>query len=423
MKAESTGGNYTVGTPVGKTRLLGVSLSRLALVAALAICSVAIDVIVGHVTGFVLAVGLLALGTFLNMGRICGDPVWAMVVVWLRKKGEHRGPYGVQELDHVLASRRGGAIAISRKVSGFGPASLTCTGATGAAQEWTGFLNRILGVLETRMTLTVRVSVLPLSLRLGVPQDPVRRYLQERAYEREAVVSVMSPRGPSFPLTGGSGRKSRAVLARVGRAMDGAAYSLPTLLSEQIQPAQKAVTEALGTLSGRFAVDNAHLVEHATYVQGHDFVARALVATRWPGQFSDPRALQSLILPRAPTRVVGLMIQPVAPKVAVRRMRAERSELIAESMLRAHHGFVDHRSDEHSQTARLSLEDEVEHGYRLCRYQIAVVVFAPDSRRLLRAVQDTVRLCEESQWEMRAADAAHREIFEAVVGGGLRGWS
>jgi len=422
MKADRDGESYTLGTPVGRARLLGVPVSRLALMGVLAISSLAMDVELGHAIGFVLALGMVGVGVLVNVGRISGDPVWAILLVWFRNKVDRRRTFGFIEVDQILTSRRGGAIGISRKLSGFGSASLTQLGATGAAEEWTGFLNRVIAVLEGRMALTVRVSVLPLALRTDhTLNDAVGSYLEQRAYEREATLTVTAPLGSPTPR--GSRRKSRAVLARVGRAMDGAAASLPTLVCEEIQPTRSAVIGALGKLSANFAADERHLVERASYVQGRDFVARALVATRWPGQLSDPRVLQSLVVPRAPARVVGLVIEPVAPKVAARRMRAERSELIAESMLRARHGFVQHRSAEHSQFARLSLEDEVDHGYRLCRYQIAVVVVAPDMRRLTRAVQDAVRLCEESQWEMRPADAAHRRIFEAVVGGGLRGWS
>ncbi|MHB8189808.1 MAG: hypothetical protein ACYDHP_05195 [Ferrimicrobium sp.] len=411
----------SLGTLAGRTRLLGLSLARIAGITALVVVSLAPLALVGGTVGEVVAVAVACAAGWVSFGSMDGGPIWALVVVGLRRRVVTRGPRGVVERDGILMGRAGSTMVVARRIGGLGGVLASREGALRAVSEWTHFLNAVLSQLDQRSTVVLRVAILPMQLAspLASSEDENFQRLYGRAYVREALVAIGENASRVPP------RRTRARLMRTSEMLEASATSARSLTVETASQGEgiEMVTGSLGVLSKAFGADRTHMREFATHVEGVGFAASGLVAVGWPALVRDPRVLHSLIRAQYPTRLVGVVLQPVSPTHAARIVRRDRTELYADGLMRTRHGFLARVADEADQGAKLQVEEELVRGFWLCRYQLAVVVVAPTARELIGATRGMLQLGARAQIQLRPAYGRHRDIVERIVGLGITRWS
>lgn len=402
-----------IGLPARATSVLGVPVTRLAILATLGLFAIAILAVLGRLwpVGLVLEVAMLVLA-----GATSWHPL-AHVRVWLLRR--HRRTRGLVEHQGVLESRgRGSAVLLALE------APIAGMALPGRAED----LGRLLTEAASRARpedLIMISSLICPEVAFRDPDDlsPTIRALAAHAYRVTTRMAVMSPR---------CGRRAQAHLRQLALGLESASGRLEAVRVRHLTGPLGAVASGLGRMvdpslllgPGRAQPRRAQpgLAESATAVSGPGFAARGFVVAAWPRQAIDPATLGAVLAPVPPARLVALVLGPVAQGQALARVGRHRTEVAADQLLRRERGFLLGTKDAFVEEASHRLEEDLAGGFRLCRHQLVLVVLAPEERLLGRAEHELEVQAARSHLGLRRADGRHRELLEVALAG-VRGWS
>lgn len=152
----------------------------------------------------------------------------------------------------------------------------------------------------------------------------------------------------------------------------------------------------------------------------------ALHATFWVAQwpridvgatFLAPLLMQTNVL-----RSVSMVMEPVAPSLAIRRVEAARTTDIADEETRARTGFVTTARKRLQHEATIRREQELADGHAEFRFAGYVTVSAPDAEGLDRACAEVEHAAQQARLDLQRLYGQQPEAFTFTLplGRGLR---
>lgn len=392
-----------IGLPARGSSVLGLPVTRVAVAAALLVVGMAVSWTLGRYW----PIGVVTEGAALVAVRLSGwHPLAGALVVcarWRRRAG------GLVEEQGVLEARgRGSAVLLALQ------SPIAGVALPGRAADLARLLEEAASQARPE-DLVVISSVIGPELAFVDPEalSGVTRSLASHAYRVNTGMIVASRRG---------GRRARAHLRRVALGLEATSEGLEAIRLRHASSPRRQLVSSLGRMIDPCLVLEGGLVESATAIAGPGFAARAFVVSSWPKQAIDPGLLGAVLAPIPPARLVALVLGPVAERQALARIGRHRTELAADRLLRRERGFLLGSKDAFVEEAAAQLEEELQGGRRLCRYQLVLVVLAPKERLLERAEQALEVQAARARLALRRADGHHRELLEVALAG-VRGWS
>lgn len=401
------------GTPASGTQMLGL---RVAVVARFALAVVVVIGVLG------LANPMMRLA--LVIGGIVGGAALVATIRWFKihpfasmkmfvgARVTRRTP-GVSTDAQLLLSS-----GSRQLIGGFVVTDETPAAILRAKQEygdaWAHLLTEASNRLVPHGGLVLRSAILPQTLFEDLSE--CSKSYRELALTTYGVQTSLLVTGPP-----GSLRRHRAALVRtmtgLGRTnhIEGITLASPEVPSELID-------RACGAISSSFSTAGAQASERVEMLVGDEFVASTYRVEGWPGRSVDPGMLLGLFAPGPPSRVVSLIVRPVETRRAQREVARHRTEMVADRRLRRERGYLDRARDDYREATSLTQEEELLAGYRLCRYQVLVVLLAPSAQRLVASRTGLEELAASAQLRLKLVLGEQRTLFERAILG-VTGWS
>ncbi|WP_298212169.1 SCO6880 family protein [Ferrimicrobium sp.] len=401
------------GTPASGTQMLGLPIT---LVAKLAF-------------GLVIVIGVAGLGN--EMARLVIAAVLGVCLVILfgitLLLKAHPLAWVKMKVGAKLARRAPGFTAEAQLLRSVGSRQLiggfVITDETPAAtlraernhgDAWAHLLNEASNRLVPHGEMVLRSSILPQTLFEDLSQCAKSyRELALTTYRVQTSLLVTSP--PGTP------RRQRAALSRTITGLRMANHFEGITLAVPERP-WELIDTACGGISESFSTAGTQTSEGVEMLVGERFAASTYRVDGWPGRSVDPRMLLALFAPGPPSRVVSLVVRPVEVRRAQREVARHRTEMVADRRLRRERGYLDRARDDHREATSLTQEEELLAGYRLCRYQLLVVLLAPSAQRLAPSRAALEELAASAQLRLRLVLGEQRSLFERALLG-VTGWS
>lgn len=206
----------------------------------------------------------------------------------------------------------------------------------------------------------------------------------------------------------------------------------PRMLARAIRdaydPYGRTFRNRAGAVDGeRSGTDPAHAWPLATQPEWGTYrTDSALHATFWVSQwpridvgatFLAPLLMQTNVL-----RSVSMVMEPVPPSLAIRRVEAARTTDIADEETRARTGFVTTARKRLQQEATIRREQELADGHAEFRFAAYVTVSAPDPEGLDRACAEVEHAAQQARLDLQRLYGQQAEAFTFTLplGRGLR---
>ncbi len=153
---------------------------------------------------------------------------------------------------------------------------------------------------------------------------------------------------------------------------------------------------------------------------GTGLLVRALRVRRFPAGVVSSASLQPLFAPAPPRRVVSLVASPLDPGHGLRVIGRTAVEVAADQRMRTDHGYrlgVEEATTAHRLEA---MEHQLTEGHRLCRWELLVVVAAPDLRGLEAATALVVERAATCRLDLELGWGHQRSWVESALAGAER---
>jgi hypothetical protein len=401
------------GTPASGTRMMGLSITTVAKLASIVIVAMVViglgDGIARVVVCVALALGGLALLVTTLVLRL--HPVaWLKMTVGARLNRSSNGVAVDAQLLRCPGSRQ---LVAGLAVLGETP-SLGLRARPDQGEAWAQLLNEASNRLPPHGEFVLRSSILPQTLREDLSQrSDVYRELALDSYTVSTSLLVTSPPG--------SQRRQRVAVTRTMAGLQTLSQLDRVSLAPPNRPSE-LIDGSCGAISRSFSAVGAKASEEVEMLVGEEFVASTYLVEGWPGRSVDPRMLLPFFAPGPPSRVVSLVVRPLESRRAQRHVARHRTEMVADRRLRRERGYLDRARDEYREATALTQEEELLAGYRLCRYQLLVVLLAPSAQRLLASRAALDELAASAQLQLSLCLGAQRSRFEQAILGVTR-WS
>jgi len=144
--------------------------------------------------------------------------------------------------------------------------------------------------------------------------------------------------------------------------------------------------------------------------------------SQWPRIDVGATFLAPLLMQTQVLRSVAVVMEPVAPSVAIRKVEAARTTDIADEETRARTGFITSARRRLQQDATARREQELADGHAALRFAGHVTVSAPDEDGLERACAEVEHAAQQARLELVRAYGQQPEAFTYTLplGRGLR---
>lgn len=401
------------GTPASGTQIMGLSMTTVAKISMVVLVGMAVvglgsptqRVLVGVVLVLV-TLAVAAATIFLQVHPLA----WVKMQIAARLRRRTRG---VICEGGLLMSR--GTHQLVGGVSVVGDASaLSLRARPDEADAWSQLLNEASNRLLDHGEMILRSAIIPHTLVEDLTQcSATYRALALESYRVATTLLMVAPPG--------SLRSRRVALSRAITGVQMLTSHDRLNLAPPERP-EDLLNASCGCLSTNFSHDGVVANEHVDMLVGEGFVASTYRVTGWPGRSVDPRALLPLFAPGPPSRIVSLVARPVEAARAQRHVARHRTEMVADRRLRRERGYLDRARDEHREVTALTQEEELLAGFRLCRYQLLVVLLAPSPQRLVGSRTALENVAASAQLRLSIGLGEQRSLFERALMG-ANGWS
>lgn len=401
------------GTPASGTQMMGLSIATVAKLATIVIVVIGI-VGLGNGLARILASVVLALfaGVLLITTMVLKlHPIgWLKMTTRARFSRSSKGVAIESQLLRCVGSRQ---LMAGFTVLGETP-SLGLRAQADHGEAWAQLFNEASNRLPAHGELVLRSSILPQAIREDLSHRPeVFRELALESYEVSTALLVVSPPG--------SQRRQRVALSRTMTGLQSVGQLDRVHLTPPDRPIE-LIDSSLGVISRSFSSTGAQASEEVEMLVAEEFVASTYLVEGWPGRSVDPRTLLPIFSPCPPSRVVSLVVRPVDNRRAQRHVARHRTEMVADRRLRRERGYLDRARDDYREVTALTQEEEILAGYRLCRYQLLVVLLAPSAQRLVASRAALEELAASAQLKLKLCFGEQRSLFERAILGVTR-WS
>lgn len=268
------------------------------------------------------------------------------------------------------------------------------------------------GPVATRHETLVCVTVDPKRVRLGRP-DRGRSASSPRsasgARRRDRVVEALSEevrllvaRLESAGLVVEGPLQADELVAITRQRLDPFGGRAPTATRRSLAQLADRVTTEPSAIPGPMALDAAwdHVRVDRTFHQ-------TMAVTEWPRLDVAANWMEPLLLGGAAIRSVAMVLEPIAPSRAQRRVDRDSTRLSSDAEQRGRSGFrigARHRRAEREVAER---ESELVAGFAEFEFAGVVTVAAPDLATLDRHAAETEQLAAQAGLALRSLDAQH----------------
>lgn len=123
-------------------------------------------------------------------------------------------------------------------------------------------------------------------------------------------------------------------------------------------------------------------------------------ATFWIAEFSRTEVesdfMAPLLLQSSASRIVSVVMEPIAPGRAIREVEVARTSYVADSELRGRAGYMQNASRDREFETLLQREQELVDGHGAYRFSAYITVTAPDLEKLDAAISETEHAAHQS---------------------------